>query len=174
MPALPNTLQELHCSYNQISNLPLVPNNMINFFINSNNISCLLNLPQVGAYYNASIINNPLSCVPNNTFYDLGLQLCIENDSLNNPNNCQIVKNISGFIYSDLNGDCSIDAGDVYTENIQVKLFDNQNNLLQISQTVNGIYNFNVLQPDTYIIVIDSSSFLTNTGCGQSNPIFFN
>lgn len=169
MPELPNTLQDLHCSYNQISNLPLVPNNMINFFINSNNISCLLNLPQVGAYYNASIINNPLTCVPNNTFYDLGLQLCIENDSLNNPNNCQIVKNISGFIYSDSNGDCSIDSADIYTENIQVKLFDNQNNLLQISQTVNGIYNFNVLQPDTYKIVVDSTSFLTDTLCGIFN-----
>ncbi|HRG58437.1 MAG TPA: T9SS type A sorting domain-containing protein [Bacteroidia bacterium] len=168
IPNLPNTINWLGCSYNQITSLPQVPNQMYEFIINNNNISCLQNLPQVNGL-NGNISNNPLTCVPNQTNYSLGLPLCLDDDPVNNPNYCQSVVNIVGYVYTDLNSNCVFDTTDLKAENIPVKLFDTQNNLVQLSYVVDGVYSFAMLQPDTYIIKIEDNLLPISIDCGLPN-----
>jgi hypothetical protein len=119
--------------------------------------------------FNVNISNNPLTCVPNlSNFNTGGLPLCFDNDPINNPNNCPSV-NITGYVYTDLNNNCSYNNNDWRTQNIPVKLFDNQNNLLQTSYTINGIYSFNTLLPDTYHVKIDVNTLPISMDCGQLN-----
>lgn len=167
LPNFPNTLLSLWCSNNQITFLSQVPNVMDLFKINDNNISCLTNLPQVpGGVGNIS--NNPLSCVPNQTNYSLGLPFCIDNDPVNNPNNCVNI-NIAGSVYTDQNADCIIDLNDLMTENIPVKLYDSQNNFLALSYTSNGGFSFPSLLPDTFLIKVEDNYLPVAMACGFQN-----
>jgi uncharacterized repeat protein (TIGR01451 family) len=168
LPALPNSLTNLVCNNNQLSSLPAVPSVMSHFIINNNNISCLVNLPQVNNSNNVNISNNPLVCVPNQTLYSGSLPLCIDSDPINNPNNCPGV-NITGNVYRDLNSNCSLNNSDFHIQNLPVKLYDSQNNFLAQSYTINGVYSFNTLLPDTFQVKIDTINFPIAVSCGQSS-----
>jgi uncharacterized repeat protein (TIGR01451 family) len=169
LPALPNSLDMLDCNSNQLTSLPALPNQMNTFKINNNNIFCLINLPQITVASNGNISNNPLTCVPNQTNYSLGLPLCMDNDPVNNPNYCIGVANITGYIYKDLDTNCSYANNDWNTQNIPVKVYDGQNNMLAMSYTVNGAYSFTLLQPDTFIVKIDDATLPFSMDCGQAN-----
>jgi hypothetical protein len=114
-----------------------------------------------------NITNNPLSCVPNQTSYTTGYQLCIANDPLLNPFNCDNVS-ISGYVYSDQNANCSYDNTDWQTNNIPVKLFDSQNNFITMTYSLNGAYNFNALPIGNYQVKIDTAGLVYSIACGQS------
>jgi len=165
LPTLPNSINGLRIGYNQISSISALPSNMFYFQINNNNISCLVNLPNSS---NASISNNSLTCVPNQTSYSLGLPLCLELDTINNPNNCPGV-NISGIVYSDLDNNCSFYTNDLRSQNIPIKIYDTQNNLLAQCYTINGVYSFANLFPDTFQVKIDTTNLPVSIACGQSN-----
>ncbi|MFZ4612815.1 MAG: hypothetical protein ACOYNH_03950, partial [Bacteroidia bacterium] len=166
LPTIPTGLIILNCHINQLISLPVLPSLMEEFTIHNNNISCLGDLPYVSFY--ADISNNPLTCVPNQTNYSLGLPLCMENDPVNNPNNCPGV-NITGYVYADLNGNCYYNSIDLNSQNIPVKLYDNQDNFLAQSFTFNGVYSFNTLLLDTFQIKIDTTNFPVAMSCGQSS-----
>jgi hypothetical protein len=163
LPAIPISLDSLNCSYNQLTSVPNVPDTMGSFNVNNNNIYCLANLPVYG-----SIANNPLTCVPNQTAYSLGLPLCLANDPINNPNNC-IGVSITGHVYTDLNNNCSYDNTDLKAQNVPVKLFDSQNNLVAQSFTYNGVYSFNTFFTDTFKVFIDDANLPIAIVCGQTN-----
>jgi uncharacterized repeat protein (TIGR01451 family) len=172
LPALPNSLIRFDCNSNQLTSLPQVPNIMLYYDISNNNIYCLDNLPvwpSSGGAGTFDISNNPLTCVPNQTNYSLGLPLCMDNDPINNPNYCTGVANITGYIYKDLDTNCNYSINDWPTENIPVKVYDNQNNLLAMSYTINGAYSFTLLQPDTFVVKIDDASLPFSMDCGQLN-----
>jgi uncharacterized repeat protein (TIGR01451 family) len=140
---------------------------MQRFQIEFNNISCLSYLPQVTIAY-ANITYNPLTCVPNQTWYSLGLPLCIDNDPINNPNSCVGV-NITGNIYTDLNNNCSYENTDLGANNIPVKLLDSLNYVVAQTFTYNGVYGFSSLQPGSYQVKIESGQLPILFGCGQTN-----
>jgi uncharacterized repeat protein (TIGR01451 family) len=165
LPQLPISLEDLDCSYNQIAVLPIFNSAFLSFFINNNNISCLSQLPQAFA---GNISNNPLTCVPNQTNYSTGYPLCLNNDPIANPFSCNNVS-ITGYVYSDLNGNCSYDTTDLHTINIPVKLFDSQNNFVTLAYPVNGMYSFPALPPNTYQVRIETNNLPFEIGCGQSN-----
>ena len=169
LPAIPNSLDMLECNSNQLTSLPALPNQMNKLKINNNNIFCLSNLPQITVASNGNISNNPLTCVPNQTNYSLGLPLCMDNDPVNNPNYCTGVANIIGFIYEDLDTNCNYSNNDWHTQNIPVKVYDSQNNLLAMSYTVDGAYSFTLLQPDTFVVKIDDAALPFSMDCGQLN-----
>ncbi len=170
LPNIPNTLLELHCNSNQLTSIPPLPGVMDLFDISSNSISCVNNLPQVanGGPWFGVIYLNALTCVPNQTWYSMGLPLCTDNDPVNNPNNCPGV-NITGHVYTDWNSNCNYDNTDLMTENIPVKLFDNQNNLVAQSYAINGVYSFASLLPDTFQVKVDDNTLPVSMACGQSN-----
>jgi uncharacterized repeat protein (TIGR01451 family) len=167
IPSLPGNLEYLVCENNQLTSLPELPNFLLGLNIQFNNIYCLTNLPQV--FYYGVITNNPLTCVPNQTNYSLGLPLCMDNDPVNNPNYCSGVANITGHIYKDLDNNCAYANTDWPTENIPVKVYNSQNNLLAMSYTVNGAYSFTLLQPDTFVVKIDDVALPFSMDCGQAN-----
>jgi uncharacterized repeat protein (TIGR01451 family) len=169
LPSIPNSLYELNCDSNQLTSLPLLPITMGTFYIQNNQIYCLENLPQVINITLANISNNNLSCVPNQTIYSLGLPICMYNDPINNPSNCNGVANMVGNIYSDFNVNCNYDTSDLHTENIPVKLYDNQNNFLQLSYTVDGKFSFSTLLPGTFQLKIDDTTLPFSMDCGQLN-----
>jgi uncharacterized repeat protein (TIGR01451 family) len=166
LPTIPDSLLILFCYGNQLNSLSRVPAIMQDFLIGNNNISCLVNLPLVTG--SADISNNPITCVPNQTSYSLGLPFCQENDTVNNPNNCQSV-NISGHVFTDLNSNCQWNNSDLPTNNFPVKLFDSQNNLIATNYTTNGRYSFSVLQTDSFSLKIEDNLFPVAMSCGQQN-----
>jgi uncharacterized repeat protein (TIGR01451 family) len=135
--------------------------------VNNNNINCFESLPQIPPNGQASILNNPVTCVPNQTNYSLNLPLCLENDSINNPNNCSSIANIIGNVFNDLNSDCNYNLTDWQTHNVPVELFDSQNNLLTTTYTMNGVFSFSQLQADTFVVKIDDVTFPFSLDCGQ-------
>jgi uncharacterized repeat protein (TIGR01451 family) len=168
IPTLPISLNHLSCEYNQLLSLPDVSNVTYIFKANNNNISCISALPQLAQASLGNISNNPLTCVPNQTSYSLGLPLCIDNDPIYNPNNCPGV-NITGYVFTDQNNNCTYNNIDMPTENIPVKLLDNQSNLIATSYTVAGAYSFASLLPDTFQIKIEDNALPIALTCGQSN-----
>jgi uncharacterized repeat protein (TIGR01451 family) len=170
LPNIPNMLANLDCSNNQLTSLSAVPNSMNTFAINNNSITCLNNLPFLFFSSNGNISNNLLTCLPNQTNYSLGLPVCIENDTVNNPNQCPTAAIISGFVYQDMNNNCLYNNNvDVKTQHIAVKLYDNQNNLIANSYTIDGAYSFALVQPDSFIVKLDDTNSTFSMGCGQAN-----
>jgi uncharacterized repeat protein (TIGR01451 family) len=172
LPQLPNTLSYLDCQNTLVSSIPEVPNLMEEFRILYNpNLSCVHNLPFVNFTAYGEIFGNPLlTCVPNQTNYSLGLPMCVDNDSVYNPNNCQGV-NIVGNVYTNLDTNCTFDANDLRIENIPVKLYDAQNNLVALSYTTNGVFSFTALQTDSFHVVIDEVNLPIAMDCNQSNQL---
>jgi Leucine-rich repeat (LRR) protein len=170
MPTLPSTLYQFGCGNNLLTYLPEVPDTMWSFIISNNNILCLNNLPYIyiNNYSYVQILGNPLTCVPNLTNYTGNLPLCLDNDLINNPNNCPSV-NITGQVYTDLNSNCGFNNADLSLDNIPVKLYDNQSNFLELSYSVNGTYSFATLLPDTYQVKINDNLLPIAMSCGQSN-----
>ena len=96
LPALPNMITTLKCSHNQLTSVPPTPLNMMRFDVSNNNINCFnFYLPIISYAPNGNISNNPITCVPNQTNYSLGIPLCINNDPINNPDNCPELTNIT-------------------------------------------------------------------------------
>jgi uncharacterized repeat protein (TIGR01451 family) len=146
---------------------------MNRFEINNNNVMCVNNLPQLYASGFSPAVGiiggNPLTCVPNQTSYSLGLPLCVDSDTTNNPNGCQSIVNIAVNVFTDLNSNCYFESSDWKLDNIPVKVYDAQNNLKQISLTTNGVYSFASLPDDTYFVRIDDTALPLNMACGQAN-----
>ena len=166
--SIPGSLLGLDCWNNQLTSLPPVPNVMNYFHVENNNISCLANLPNVNDITDGNILANPLSCVPNQTNYSLGLPLCLYNDPISNPNNCPS-SNLTGNIFTDLNNNCIYETTDLNTDNLSVQLFDNQNNLLQSTYTLNGSFSFSGLSQNSYFIKLNNTIVPVTIDCGQSN-----
>jgi uncharacterized repeat protein (TIGR01451 family) len=196
LPPLPNSLISLNCSNNQLTNLPNIPtslqslnvtNNQLTsllpvppvmyaFHISNNNISCLYNLPLLsGSPFNGSISGNPLICVPNQTTYSDGLPLCLDGDTINNPNNCISTVNIGGYIFTDVfTANCSYEGYDLESNNIPVRLYDSLNTLLAQTYTSAGSYGFMVNQTGTYRVEIDGNNLPISMACSQPDTQIVN
>jgi uncharacterized repeat protein (TIGR01451 family) len=179
LPILPNSITALNCSNNQISMLPPIPFVMSLFLINNNNFTCLNFLPQLvnmAPTFNGNISGNQLTCIPNFASYafSLGLPICEENDPINNPNNCVNIENISGIIYSDQNSNCQFENGDLGNNNILVKLYDNQNNLIAQKYSTEGQYDFIVNSSGNFKLKIDLVNLPINMDCSQTDSLIVN
>jgi len=176
LPTMPSTIKQILCNNNLINSLPAFPNFMITFEVANNNIACLFNLPEltVSGLASADISNNPLTCVPNQTSYSIGLPLCIENDTLNNPNNCFSTANISGFVYVDQDSNCTYNSGDLVSNNIMINLYDSLNNLIAQNYSVNGLYGFMVNQIGSYEVKIEIDNMPYALTCLQADSQIVN
>jgi uncharacterized repeat protein (TIGR01451 family) len=172
LPSLPNELNDINCSYNQITSLPPLSGVNGGLIINNNQISCIDYLP---IFASGDISNNLLTCVPNQTDYSLGLPLCVDNDVINNPNNCLSISNISGNVFNDNNNNCIFNSSiDLGSNNIQMKLFDNQNNLLAQSYSTNGVYGFSVNTNGIYKVKFPTYNTAIAISCSQSDSQLVN
>jgi uncharacterized repeat protein (TIGR01451 family) len=96
----------------------------------------------------------------------LSMPLCSENDSINNPFQCQNAEfGIIGSTNLDINKNCKKEYDETGISNIQITLLDNANN--PISKTysaLNGIYQFPV-GANTYKVQIDTTNLPFITPC---------
>jgi len=159
LPLLPNSIRYLKCNNNQISYLPTLPGIMDGLFIQNNNISCVTNLPQIspdwgGFTGNFNISNNPLSCVPNQTTYSLGLPFCVNNDLINNPYGCAGAEGIVGIIFNDNNNNCQLNSTDITPTNILIKFFNPITNQFGSTYSgINGVYDYPTGASTNFVLV---------------------
>jgi uncharacterized repeat protein (TIGR01451 family) len=175
LPNLPSTLITLNCSFNQLTILPQVPDLMFGFFINNNNITCLSNLPDDSL--NTTLFdmsNNPITCVPNQTYYSLGLPLCVDNDPVNNLNNCFSTSTISGTVFSEVNNDCLFNSNDIGSSYIPLQLLNSSNQVIAQNYSGNGTYAFSINQPGTYKIKLINNNLPFSMACAQADSQMVN
>jgi len=174
LPLLPDSINDLDCSFNLLTYLPpLPPFVMNNLIINDNNISCINNIPMFNLLYN--FFPNPITCIPNEPAVPpLGLPLCMENDQVNNPNNCPSNFNISGSVYSDQNGNCMFDATDLGSNNISIRIYDSSNMLVVQTYSINGAYGFSINLPGIYKVKLEGINIPIATTCAQADSQMVN
>jgi uncharacterized repeat protein (TIGR01451 family) len=165
---LPPTLRNILCFNNQLTSIPLLPDTMQTVWLGNNNITCLINLPKHVSSIN--LTGNPITCIPHDVnYYVGGLPVCIENNFNINPFNCQGGVNVTGKLFSDIDGNCNYTQTDLGASNIQVKLFDSQNNLKSTCYTSNGDYGFLINQVGSYQVKVTNSNFPFSFSCGEDS-----
>ncbi len=174
LPLLPDSINDLDCSFNLLTYLPPLPQIVMNnLIINDNNISCINNFPLFNLLYN--FFPNPITCIPNEPAVPpLGLPLCMENDQVNNPNNCPSNFNISGSVYSDQNGNCMFDATDLGSNNISIRIYDSSNILVAQTYSINGAYGFSINIPGIYKVKLEGINIPIATTCAQADSQMVN
>jgi len=111
---------------------------------------------------------NPFTCVPNQTSYTGSLPLCLDNDSIHNPNNCTSVQ-IGGRVFVDLNTNCAYNLSDQALNHIPVRLLDTQNNLISMNYSVDGTFGLSSQTPDTFLVELPVSGMPYALACAQPN-----
>ena len=76
---------------------------------------------------------------------------------LSNSTACDGFISIRGSVYQDNNSNCTLDAGDINIDNIHLKLYDSNDNLLAHRYTSSGAYDFTISHAGggTYKVEID-------------------
>ncbi|MBL7934389.1 MAG: T9SS type A sorting domain-containing protein [Bacteroidia bacterium] len=162
LPSLPNSLQWLRCYFNQLTSLPVLPVGLRGLDCHNNNISCfpvfpekLISSPAIQPF---DISSNPFTCLPNYILAmdnaTLNYPLCISGNTLTNPNGCGTGKGITGIVFHDLNSDCVNNTGDLLIKNGMVKLYNNSNVFLGMTNTYSS-YFFNDTS-GVYRVVLDT------------------
>ncbi len=162
IPMLPNGISILICDSNQLTSLPSL-HNIFAFSCRHNLISCFPTLPEsisfVGLF---DISDNLATCYPNyiQTMGILGtplLPLCVPNDPINNPNNCEGSSGVTGRVYKDVNSNCVYDSTDEGVNNIKLNFYNPNTNQSGITYTLYGSNVFNyVADTGVYMIVVDT------------------
>ncbi|HTA82217.1 MAG TPA: T9SS type A sorting domain-containing protein [Bacteroidia bacterium] len=157
IPSLPAGISEITCSGNQLTTLPALPAGLSLLWCNNNNIYCLPPLPNsLTDSVNFDISANPLTCLPNYipgmSKAVLALPLC----SIGNPNGCSQAEGIVGFVYRDMDSNCSKDSADQNLTNIHMQLYNTSSALLNQTYTaINGVYSF-ADSAGTFSVAIDT------------------
>lgn len=168
MPSiLPDSLEKLDCRNDSLSYLPYLPNKLKELRASNNNIVCIPTLPNSLTYID--IANNPFTCLPNYLqIMDpscFTYPLCAPGNTLTNPNGCERANGIIGNAYFDANANCLRDTDDTKLNNINFKLFDNNNQYLsQTSSHTFGVYNFTYPTGD-YTVVLDTLNVFYTSQC---------
>ncbi len=168
MPILNEGLEVLQFSKNDITYLPPLPPNLIEITADSNQITCFPPFPQ--SCTTIKISGNLNTCIPNSSIYldptSALLPICVDNDNLNNPNNC-IGASLYGTVFNDFTNDC-IEQNETKLKNVPIDIY-NENQEYVGTTTTNQSGNFySSLALVGYTIKIDTSNFQYTTNC--SNP----
>lgn len=160
LPILPLTLYTLHCDSNLITSLPILPDNLESLTCSFNQITCFPHFPIsiLDAHFNIS--NNPFTCLPNYISAMgpeiLFFPLCMDNDNLNNPFNCNSADGLVGSIFLDSNFNCTYETLENPIKNIKLNLYDSTFSLVkQTFSLSNGFYQFTE-SAGTYLLELDT------------------
>ncbi|MEI6522911.1 MAG: T9SS type A sorting domain-containing protein [Bacteroidota bacterium] len=158
------------CSHEeQDSNFPIyTPNDYNQSYIINRGVRYNIDPNWNGLFLPAIAFTSSYSFEHHLIYYKIS-SFCSDSINANSSIYCQGIPNITGLVYTDLNNNCNYDNTDLPANNIAVKLFDNQNNLLEMVNTVNGVYNFSPFIAGTYQIKIEDNLYPFSLSCGQSN-----
>lgn len=166
LPALPDSLTYLFCTNTNLSQLPELPAGLLYMsLINNPNLICLPALPDglIGESDFVSILNvagTQITCVPNlpSTGCVGTLPICDDGDVINNPNGCEAVNGIHGYVYQESTSNCTYENGtDSPVTNAKLHLVDQTGDTLSSAFTTsNGSYHFFNITDGQYIVVLDT------------------
>jgi len=166
--SLPIQLQTLMFNRNYVNYVPPLPSTLTTLLADSNQITCFPLFPQNCQYI--SIKGNLNTCIPNNSNcldpVSALLPICVENDNINNPNNCT-GSSLIGTVFYDLNDDC-IEQNETKLKNVPIDIY-NENLEYVGTTTTNESGNFYFYSAVIgYTIKIDTTNFQYFTNC--NNP----
>ncbi|MBL7936529.1 MAG: T9SS type A sorting domain-containing protein [Bacteroidia bacterium] len=165
--SLPDSLEILNCDNDSLTYLPTLPKKLKALYAASNKLSCIPTLPS--SIIDLQLLGNPFNCLPNYLPTMPGIYftypLCAPGNTLTNPNGCERANGIIGNAYFDTNTNCLRDTDDTKLNNINFKLFDNNNQYLsQTSSHTFGVYNFTYPTGD-YTVVLDTLNVPYTSQC---------
>jgi hypothetical protein len=153
---LPNRLEYLNCSYNQLISLPELPDRLDRFDCSYNpDLRCL---PQLKRYlHTIQVDSTGITCLPNhpsNHYYvsPANLALC----NFFNDNNCPVFYDITGNVYVDADSSCLHGNTEATYSNATISLLRNGVIEQQTVSSSTGYYSF-YADTGTYEITLDTS-----------------
>ena len=158
LPQLPDSLNNLDCGGNQLTELPILPASLEVLDCQYNQIHCF---DPFHVNLNILVIEgNPFTCLPNylpTVGTDLLIYpLCDINDPVNNPDGCIAAMGVEGTLFHDVNANCT-NTGQVL-KYIPMLVRDSNGTLVSSSTSlINGDYFFTAAQ-GTYELSIDTSN----------------
>jgi Leucine-rich repeat (LRR) protein len=164
LPTLPSSLNELVCGDNLLTTLPTLPDSLNTVYCNNNPITCLPDLNNLKTLYFA---NTLINCLPNYGLVNSGyppinsLQLC----GLFNSNGCEVLWNIEGTSYLDIDSNCIQQNNEHGYSNTKLNLFKNGILDQQTYTNMNGNYDFDTYSNGLYKIEIDTSALPFEVNC---------
>ena len=168
LPELPAGLQYLVCSKNYLSYLPPLPSTLSILLADSNQITCFPPFPE--SCSNIQISGNLNTCIPSSSIYmdpiSVLLPICVNNDNLNNPNNCT-GSSLIGTVFNDLNNDCIL-QNEIKLKNVPIDIYNENQEYVGTTTTSQSGNFYSSVAAVGYTIKIDTSNFLYTTNC--SNP----
>ncbi len=179
IPSLPASLTVLECANNSITNLPILPSTLQQLSVQDNLLTSLPSLPEfidevycsnnlISCFESAfpeymlgcNILPNPLTCLPNIIpAMDPQLwsyPLCVDGDTINNPNACVSAKGVAGTFFNDINSDCLTANNEPGYTNIPIKLFDSSGNFVSSSVSFNNGNFFLSADTGVFTLVMDT------------------
>lgn len=160
LPNLPTNATTINLQQNNLTYLPALPLMTNELFLSNNQLSCLPFLPT--SIYSINLDNNDFTCLPNilpamSATYQ-SYPLCQENDPVNNPYGCLGATGIEGYVFQDINMNCTHEGNDNPMKNVPIQVYDNNGNLISSTSTfTNGRYFF-PLDAGQYIVEIDTTN----------------
>ena len=156
LPTLPQQLEFMNCSDNQIGTLPALPDSMTGLFCNNNPLSCLPVLPNT--MENISCSGTSITCLPNiptSLMNVTGVSTTVCNV---NTAPCPVLQEaITGAVFNDVNGNGSFDVGEPPFSNT---IIEAQPGNLLTAPDLNGNYT---LPADTGSFIMDGRDVLYHT-----------
>ncbi len=153
LPTLPNFLETLICPNNQITSLPLLPNLLTDFNCSNNLITCFPPFP--ASLPDVTYTGNPVYCFttppPSSGFGPPAPFNICQLDS-----GCNTSALISGMLFNDNNGNCSLDPSDGIFQNVLVKFYNVLTNEFGVCNSdAMGVYKYYEI-PGYYMVSIDT------------------
>ena len=184
LPTLPNSLMFLDCYYSQLTSLPALPDSLVQLECYNNQLTSLPEFPSTLTFIKCD--NNPITCFPDlnkveylyfsntlvNCFSNYGvltysvpyfntIPIC----NIFNSNGCEVLWNIAGTNFIDVDTNCINGINETGISNVKVKLFKN-GVLDQIKYSTNkGYYSFITNSFDIYKTEVDTTGLPFDLFC---------
>ena len=164
LPALPSSLKYAECQDNLLTSIESLPDTMEELFIYNNpDLNCL---PPINKLYKLYWYNTAITCLPNYVSADYvfpalnSIPVC----DVINKQNCAINWNISGNVFSDVDNNCLINAGEYLNSNVKVNLFKNGSLHQQTFTNAIGQYSFKA-DTGSYVCAVDTAGIPFTVNC---------
>ncbi|MEO6669517.1 MAG: SdrD B-like domain-containing protein [Ferruginibacter sp.] len=152
IPDLPQGLKLLELGDTRIDCVPIVPDGTSGLEIRvDDNISCVPNHPSPSYYLSFLFVIGGFSVWFGNSSDSFAL--C---NPVNNPNGCQALPAIKGYVFNDYNGNGVKDANEPYRANVKLQLSNgaftttNSNGYYQISTYGTGNFTLTITPPNYF------------------------